>query len=1360
MMLRLFGLEFPVEAGQVRPPTASELPAPFAFSGTLQNNVVAMRGSFRLPEAHLTVLLEISLKVRAEGADLIPLDGILEHFPRLHVCDEMLAVPSASPAGVLIDYAAVRIERAPQNLYDPPQFNVVVRAGVARLVLERGGTGELPPEGVLLLSRPLPFSLHIDPEMPLGGPEAEIDLDLSAGVLTFGDGALRLVTESSFDLPIPSLQRHFRSKQRPVRRFALKPGEPATLSAPIEVLPLHVDVRDAVATGGGQTLLAPATATTADVNLTLSEARERRADRPALVSEIRLVPGAGASPPPPVITLHAYATNRNAPVALHLSNGIALGLRLGTASRPSAFLLTPEGDVAARFTADAKRLHSTFAPLNVDAPAINDSVVLRADRDTEATTHPFVVAALTAGGSAPSVQFALGESAGFRRPSLGRRLTAYKEKVVDELRFDCTEPELPIVPRWSLSHDQNLMTAHYARLNPDQPLPSRPTVPERHESGMKQAVSNTSTLELVELFRASMPAAVNESDVRLAEHRLRRDFGVLTLEHDQVDGAPLDFVYLDKAGNWEIEIGTTQLDLCPRSGGVKDYFCVDLVKKETDPANFWGVVKLGREVGLRQILAQVRPDYDPVNLDETLLDPQWTGLILFGVPLSLKAFRVLCDLAGAAAFEAPLDYLSLTPARDSGGPGICAFLSWNAQPNQASYDNQTPDLEAGVHLTQLRTRISDGRLAAFYAALDVSIASLFGRKHGVPKVLHIEGSYDTKNERIRFLGALDAPLDIFPEGVDGIGPIKQVSVRSAEIIADPAGGTVIDLAGDIVVKPIEVPSWSMGDGESKGLFRGLGISIPDATAVRKFLAFLYDRLKLEFTMPPFRLLDMPAFAIDLDGFSVNWKDYDGVGSLISLMKKGQFNAGALLTRLSLKLMHLPELFGGSLERLELLFGFALPLDGLWDGSTLEFMIGARGFDKLDLDLMRFLRLRAEHAQVTTINVAGRDAAWLSLEEVSLQILGKTLVEHLDFVLFANPYTGRPGVLLRFGSKTDLGLFEISWLLVGHDIRLSDDVARSLIALDPPSGTDLINQQKLLSDDGKKADFVPRESDDGLAAWVFAGGINVLSNFLIGKFLFQDRHYYGLALEGELFKEWFGYDFAIAALYVRRARPEEDSLIVSVRVPAVAVGPMAFQGGVITLEVQFGGGFMLDVGFPRLLSNGQRDWSRAFGAIITPLQASGGLYLGIRALTVRSTDPKTQVFEFGYAVQGGVGAAWGGGIFKVWGTIGVYAILEGSVAIADKQVVALHLVGAVGVLLRGGGELNWWIISVRIEVVAAAEARATIDWQRGNPVTLQLDFILYASVSAEACIGGGWFKICRGISVGLSLPYRTTLQIAR
>ena len=191
-------------------------------------------------------------------------------------------------------------------------------------------------------------------------------------------------------------------------------------------------------------------------------------------------------------------------------------------------------------------------------------------------------------------------------------------------------------------------------------------------------------------------------------------------------------------------------------------------------------------------------------------------------------------------------------------------------------------------------------------------------------------------------------------------------------------------------------------------------------------------------------------------------------------------------------------------------------------------------------------------------------------------------------------------------------------------------------------------------------------------------------------------------------------------------------------------------------------------------------------MISGIMGRGGSFIAKRTSVRQYNDPndntrKMTLLEAGHASMVGIGSSFQAGPLRVEAYAGIYYAAEGAVLFSAKrnskslELVGLRLSGAIGIQVRGIAQLNWWIISVRVEVVAGAEARLTLFWGAlvnfnpgsndlpevpKNPGRLgvRVDFVLYARVSAQACMGKSWFKVCKGISVGISMPYQTTLYL--
>ncbi|WP_370146127.1 hypothetical protein [Bradyrhizobium elkanii] len=409
-------------------------------------------------------------------------------------------------------------------------------------------------------------------------------------------------------------------------------------------------------------------------------------------------------------------------------------------------------------------------------------------------------------------------------------------------------------------------------------------------------------------------------------------------------------------------------------------------------------------------------------------------------------------------------------------------------------------------------------------------------------------------------------------------------------------------------------------------------------------------------------------------------------------------------------------------------------------------IQAVDFKGLELDLLQFATLKIKDLSMSQSG----DVAEFKADGVEVEILSKRIAT-VTVQIFNR--AGESGFLAFVAPQPISSWFQVNWLLAGHNIAIPDDIVADLITINPNGGDDTDQ----LGTDLANANLIPAPGQ-GNGSWLFGAGIHIADQVLLGRAVFQDEGFCGIALHSALLKEWFNLDISIGVAYRRGSRPEQDTFFVALTVPQVTLPAFDFMGGVISLEIAMNGDFKLDVGFPSLASNGvARSWDRCFGAVVGIFQGSGGFYL------TKGTPGAVQTITGlrlggGYAIQAGFGAAFGAGIFSVVVTIGIYAIVEGEFVLDNGKLVQFRLSGAIGVLFRGVGQLNWWVISVTVSVVVAAEARTTIEWTTGSKVNIDFDFTVYASASAQACIGGRWFHLCKSISVSIPMRVHYPVQI--
>jgi hypothetical protein len=1042
---------------------------------------------------------------------------------------------------------------------------------------------------------------------------------------------------------------------------------------------------------------------------------------------------------------------------------------------------------------------------------------------------PGVREEITSTVSTPAVEFRDGEQR-FEHPKPGdayvqlRPAEASLPRQVEPFRFAGPTMALPLLPvalferpseadRKARADLQNLLNKSFATHNYQM-------AETRHETFFVESpASSGARLKPKRVFQLD-PAPPAGQPVRkpaelLLEKRLSDfKFGPITVRVTKEDGKELAYAILNEEGDFVTKAADFKFNL----SFVSTEFGLAQQLPKGGAGLPRGVLKLSREISLEDILRREfggDPERDDrinkflENVDATVARQNgWTGLVMFNVPLrAAPTDRLLQDLTPKENFT--LDYLAITPSKDDQkdqGFSINARVIWcpkkkedptvvcRAGESGDKFGNSPAESsESALRVNFIDVAWYESRLNFYHADLDFHFSSFFGLDLEKKQELRIIGSYDEEAKKIRFLGQLKNAIDLFEGGLNA-GPVRQASVKGAEIVL--AGGeTAVSLDGAIELRefgPFKLRN-AQNSSDARINFKNLRVVLPGNIADGKqhWCRIEYPALEFDLDVPPLRLGFLEAklgrFAVDWKGEAdFPWKELTGIREE---GRPGQpppelptLSGPSLRFDLRLELMKLPELALASVDRLILDFTVAFDRGNRQTFSVKpKISVRAAGFENLRLDLMRFLTLQVDKANFKEVTVDGVASQWLELTGGRISILGKKIVENLHLEIFsADPdRRGFLGYLVVGADVPQPELLKIHWVLIGHNIEIDDNLAKDLIAVKATKGADesqKIGAEIALRAPGKEVNtkappvngrspFVPRDRLSKRGEWIFAASFTVMG-VLEGKFLFQDNAYYGICLDGPLLKEWFGYDIGFSVLYIKGREPGQDTFVVSVRVPMVTMPEFTFMGGVVTVEIVMDGGFTLDIGFPWLAPAGSRQWERTFGAIVFPFQGSGGFYIRKRSAAVE--DQRGICLSGGYALQFGLGASAGDSTFRVWATVGGYYILEGLVYfdLGQRKLMGGRLSGANGIVGRAAGELNYWIISLRIEVLISAESRATLEWgvmcdreMRDRRTKLILDFEHYAGVRASACLGSGWFKICKSIEVRVRLHFAHTIYLS-
>ncbi|MGO8038228.1 hypothetical protein [Rhizobium leguminosarum] len=1163
-------------------------------------------------------------------------------------------------------------------------------------------------------------------------------------------------------------------------------------------LPISIDLQNRGDPPSAENPLMPAQSLSGNLRLEFS----RTANTSIELRQAWLEPPAGGGIE---LSTHFLVSPDGAASRWAITGRVPLHLRTGNIDAPSTFLIGPIGaGLPATSLTSVAALHG---PLTGAEFRLSGNAAVRCERrEPQLTVADHVNASLATELTAPFLTEERASLLIHAKPGQTYRLSRSSDPQTDVLTLDFPGigPGLgiPLSPDFQFAQYQTLRTAAYEDLDIRARDLSKISLQEAaHETLLLEGSPPTKPqdLKINRLFgEAAAPFApktvgISGTGLRLDPHTIRRSYGDIWVEHPVGPGDALDYVLLFEndvtlGGNFNFPPApaVTSLVISGQPLGVG-----------STANKLLGILKLSSAFALEDILRREdaritqhagawdwRGFLRATLQDEALKYSGWLGMLLFETPIDISAFTVL---NGMVPNTLRLGYLALTPQK-VGQDGKQQPYSVAARV-RLDVEATEPDASADAEEARFRLRLldmifRDSSLTTFRTEATLVFGSMFGAVNPAPQPeVRIVGSYDQPKNTFRFLGELPYEQAVFPSST-GYGPIKQVYVSSAEVV-ETNGLARINLNGRIETRPFAMGGidWFEGGSSPDLSFRRLGLTLPSATLPSwRWLKIDYPSLSLNIDGPQFRLLDI--LDMKIVGLGVDWPDLDvphvSWGELFPVWDAGSFDETrpAFNLKLRLDLMRLPELVARSLERLRLDFTLGFNLDW-WDAAHLRASLTAVDFKGLDLELLRFLTIKAQGVELGSqqidIGQGPKNVPFLSLKQVSVTVLDHRLINGLDALIYALP-DGRVSFVCRLQDAADTEPLDVEWVLIGQNMFIPEALVKDILAIKPAADNAHVKGEidKTWGLGVGHNGFLPLDPNSGRGEWIFGAGFSFFNDFIVGKFLFQDHTYYGLALDGKWLEDWFGWDFAISVLYIVGSRPEEDRFVIAMRVPSVTVPAFHFFGGVISVDIDMRGRFLLDIGFPWLRPDGSRNWDRTFGAIITPFQGTGGAYLA-NGLSKPGLPDDTLLMAGGVAVQFGIGGAYGGGVFRVWATAGIYFVAEGEFYLERQELVGVQLAGAAGILVRAGGELNFWIISAKVELTISAECRIVATWGKTYPlllanagpalvaggpgIELAVSFVLYASAQASACIGGGWFKVCKGISVTIPLRYDCRLTMA-
>lgn len=283
-----------------------------------------------------------------------------------------------------------------------------------------------------------------------------------------------------------------------------------------------------------------------------------------------------------------------------------------------------------------------------------------------------------------------------------------------------------------------------------------------------------------------------------------------------------------------------------------------------------------------------------------------------------------------------------------------------------------------------------------------------------------------------------------------------------------------------------------------------------------------------------------------------------------------------------------------------------------------------------------------------------------------------------------------------------------------------------------------------------------------------------SNWLIGtKFtivnaidvsiIFNDPNLYGLLIAvGGDFQYFKGLKFEILYKKINDTiGVYQMELTLPDYLRQLEFGAVSITLPVIGVEIYTNGNFKIDLGFPASITN----FSRSFAIQAFPFIGQGGFYFAsLTGATSKKVPITTQgefnpVFEFGIGLSLGLGKTIEKGILKAGLTVTFIGIIEGVIAKYNAYPKSSSnslkgdgkhyywLQGTFGLVGKLFGEINFAIISARVDITVYAYIRVTIEAYKAIPVYLEAG----VSVRLTVKINLGLFKI------SIKLSFKTTIS---
>ncbi|OQP40748.1 hypothetical protein A4H97_14100 [Niastella yeongjuensis] len=309
--------------------------------------------------------------------------------------------------------------------------------------------------------------------------------------------------------------------------------------------------------------------------------------------------------------------------------------------------------------------------------------------------------------------------------------------------------------------------------------------------------------------------------------------------------------------------------------------------------------------------------------------------------------------------------------------------------------------------------------------------------------------------------------------------------------------------------------------------------------------------------------------------------------------------------------------------------------------------------------------------------------------------------------------------------------------------------------------------KSFSDTNSKPNSLPLKKGGALQFDQQSGWL-IGADFTVAKFyrfatVFNDPNLYGLMISiDKAAGNFANLDFEI--LY-KKVTDTIGVYQIDLQLPDIfrhlEFGQVSITLPNIGIKIFTNGDFFLDFGFPASIT----DFSRSFTIQVFPFTGSGGFYFGWLSGATSTSIPATTngifnpVIEFGVGLNLGVGKSIEAGILKAGLSLTAVGIFHGAVAFfrPNPHLKDVHgnplsddlyykLQGTFGLVGHIYGEINFAIISARLDIMAYVYVSITIEAYMPIPIKFQAG----VSVSLRVTINLGLFKIKISLSFSATI----------